>query len=244
MNKLLLITVILLVLLAETFLASSLFSATYNLTGTWNYTLSDNWAYGDLGCDPGSPATGTCSIVQTGDAFTFAYTSGVVCDPIGACSFEGSVDGATYTCSTTDIVDDEGGTVTSTITFTATSATSTGGSGSSYYTHPTDDWQCFWGSNIALIKSDVPPVQYTLTVNTAGGGTVTLDPQGGIYNAGTQVQLTAVPDSGWAFDYWSGDVDGSQNPVMITMDENKTVSTIFIMVRRPTTGILHLLLLD
>jgi len=30
-------------------------------------------------------------------------------------------------------------------------------------------------------------VQYTLTVNTTGSGSVTLDPAGGTYNAGTEV---------------------------------------------------------
>jgi len=69
------------ILLIVLFSATNLYSATYDLTGTWNYTLSGNWAQGDIGCSPGPAASGTCTITQTVDTFTFAYTSGVVCDP-------------------------------------------------------------------------------------------------------------------------------------------------------------------
>lgn len=148
------------VLFFGNFLADGLFAATFDLTGNWNYTLSNNWAVGDMGCSPGPPASGTCTIEQTGDAFTFAYTSGVVCSPPECCTFEGTVDDADYMCSTKDTVDDEGGTVTSTITFTALSATSASGSGISLYTHPSEDWKCQWGNSIFLTKSDdgVPSV--------------------------------------------------------------------------------------
>jgi uncharacterized repeat protein (TIGR02543 family) len=63
---------------------------------------------------------------------------------------------------------------------------------------------------------------------------VTLDPPGGVYDDGTVVTLTAVPDSGWQFDNWSGDLSGSANPTTITMDANKTVTANFSEVG--TTG--------
>jgi len=106
------------------FPAKSLFSATLELTGTWDYTLSNNWAVGGIQCNPGPDASGTCTIEQTGDTFTFAFTSGVVCSPSESCTFEGTINGSVYTGSTTDTVDDEGGSVTSVIVFTASSATS------------------------------------------------------------------------------------------------------------------------
>ena len=73
---------------------------------------------------------------------------------------------------------------------------------------------------------------HTLTVNIDGGGSVTLDPAGGIYSVGTPVQLTAVADLGWVFDYWSGaEIDGSTNIVeTVTMDADKTVTAHFISV--------------
>jgi len=76
----------------------------------------------------------------------------------------------------------------------------------------------------------VPPTQYSLTVNTVGSGSVALDPPGGVYNAGTQVTLTATPATGWSFSGWSGDLSGSANPASLTMDGNKTVTAIFIQV--------------
>jgi len=48
------------------------------------------------------------------------------------------------------------------------------------------------------------PIQYSLTVNTVGLGSV--NTAGGIYDPGTEVQLTPVPDTGWAFNGWSGDL--------------------------------------
>jgi len=140
-------------LLVGLFIAMDLPAATYGLTGTWNYQLSGNWATGDIGCAPGPDAIGTCTINQSGDTFTFVYTSGVVCDPPGSCTFEGTVNEDVYSCSTTEIVDDEGGTATSTIVFTAASATSATGTGSSLYTHPSGKWQCSWGNQITLTKA-------------------------------------------------------------------------------------------
>jgi agmatine deiminase len=78
------------------------------------------------------------------------------------------------------------------------------------------------------------PPQYTLTTNTAGQGSINLDPPGGTYDSGTVVTLTATPDSGWQFDGWSGDLSGSTNPTTITMNSNKTVTATFI--EEGTTG--------
>ena len=92
------------------------------------------------------------------------------------------------------------------------------------------------GSNksVTATFSQIPVQQYTLTVNTVGQGSVTLNPPGGVYNEGTVVTLTAVPDSGWQFDNWSGDLSGSTNPANITMNANKTVTANFSEVG--TTG--------
>ncbi len=219
------------VIFVEVFLAGDLFSATYDLTGNWNYTLSENWAVGGFQCNPGPDASGTCTIEQTGDTFTFAYTSGVVCDPSESCTFEGSVNSAVNTCSTTDIVDDEGGSVTSTIVFTASSATSASGLGNSKYTHPSGLWECEWGSKITLTKADdgVQLTKYSLMVNKIGIGTVILDPAGGIYDSGTIVQLTAVGDPGWRFYNWAGDVNSPDSTsTTVIMDSDKTVTATFL----------------
>ncbi len=78
---------------------------------------------------------------------------------------------------------------------------------------------------------------YTLLVSIepSGAGTVSLNPSGGVYTAGTVVQLTAIPNSGYQFDGWSGNLTGTQNPTTITMNSNKTVTANFSQVTQTYT---------
>ena len=46
------------------------------------------------------------------------------------------------------------------------------------------------------------PVEYTLTVLTAEGGTVSTE--GGTYDEGTEVTITATANEGYRFDGWEG----------------------------------------
>lgn len=69
-----------------------------------------------------------------------------------------------------------------------------------------------------------------LTINHTGLGSVTLDPAGGSYSTGTKVKLTAVPDSGYSFSKWSGNLAGIVNPDSIIMDDYKTVTANFIKI--------------
>jgi len=72
-------------------------------------------------------------------------------------------------------------------------------------------------------------VFYELTAGTepAEGGTITLIPPGGDYFPGTVVTVTANAAVGYAFDHWSGDLTGSNNPETITMDSDYTVTAHF-----------------
>ncbi|MFH1933246.1 MAG: hypothetical protein ABIN18_16855 [Pseudomonadota bacterium] len=69
--------------------------------------------------------------------------------------------------------------------------------------------------------------QCSLTLNTAGSGNVGLDPAGGSYDVGTEVELEALAEPGWQFSGWSGDLTGSSNPATITMCSHKTVTATF-----------------
>jgi hypothetical protein len=66
-----------------------------------------------------------------------------------------------------------------------------------------------------------------LTVNTAGTGTGNVNPAGGVFEEGSDVELTAVPDAGSTFVSWSGDLSGNANPETITMTADKTVTATF-----------------
>ncbi|WP_198517120.1 InlB B-repeat-containing protein [Tenacibaculum sp. SZ-18] len=76
--------------------------------------------------------------------------------------------------------------------------------------------------------------QYTLTLN-ATDGTITPDPAGGTYDDGTSVTLTATPDAGYEFVEWSGDASGTTNPLIITMDADKTITATFAPIQRTLT---------
>jgi uncharacterized repeat protein (TIGR02543 family) len=69
---------------------------------------------------------------------------------------------------------------------------------------------------------------YALMVNVLGSGRVDLNPSGGTYDAGAVVTLTATPAVGYQFAGWSGDLNGSTNPVTIMMTANKNVTAAFI----------------
>lgn len=71
------------------------------------------------------------------------------------------------------------------------------------------------------------PQEYNLTVITQGQGTVTLDPAGGRYASGTEVELSAVPATDWRFAGWSGDLSGAANPASILMTANREVTALF-----------------
>lgn len=67
----------------------------------------------------------------------------------------------------------------------------------------------------------------TCSADPAEGGTVTLNPSGNTYMAGTEVTLTAVPGEGYVFAYWSGDLSGSSSAGSIIMNSDKGVTAHF-----------------
>jgi len=70
---------------------------------------------------------------------------------------------------------------------------------------------------------------YTLgaNANPSNGGTISLSPSQIAYVAGAQVTLTAAPNSGFTFTGWTGDASGSDNPLTVTMNTNKTITANF-----------------
>ncbi len=87
--------------------------------------------------------------------------------------------------------------------------------------------------------------EFTLTVNVIGEGTVIKDPNQATYPYGTTVELTAVPETGWIFDYWDGDLTGSENPDEIVIDGDKVINAYFkeddvapeIKITKPDYGV-------
>jgi uncharacterized repeat protein (TIGR02543 family) len=70
---------------------------------------------------------------------------------------------------------------------------------------------------------------YTLTVISANG-VVVKNPDQLVYNYGDNVELSATANDGFAFDSWSGDANGSTNPITVLMDADKTVTANYILL--------------
>ncbi|MGM0461817.1 MAG: S8 family serine peptidase [Fibrobacterota bacterium] len=67
---------------------------------------------------------------------------------------------------------------------------------------------------------------YTLNLVSENGSVIT-NPDGSSFEEGTEVELTAKPDFGYSFTGWSGDISGSDTPITIIMDSDKTVTANF-----------------
>jgi uncharacterized repeat protein (TIGR02543 family) len=65
-----------------------------------------------------------------------------------------------------------------------------------------------------------------LIINIEGSGSV-LRSLPAPYAFGQEVTLTATPNQGFIFYNWSGDYSGYENPVTITMDQDKTITATF-----------------
>ena len=67
------------------------------------------------------------------------------------------------------------------------------------------------------------PTQYTLTVSAGEGGSVT---NGGTFDEGTEVTITATPDDGNEFIGWEGS-DSTEASLIITLGANTTLNALF-----------------
>ena len=122
----------------------------YDLTGTWNGTLTESLTSGV--CGENSPQTGTVLIVQNGTAITIQFSSGFTCSPAEACEFTGTVDGDTVSASNGGVADDSGGTYTSSFSLVvAADRNSASGTGASSYIGP--GVECYWDTTLEITRS-------------------------------------------------------------------------------------------
>lgn len=71
------------------------------------------------------------------------------------------------------------------------------------------------------------PTQYTLTVTAGEGGSVSTD--GGTYDEGTTVTITATPSEGYRFSGWEGN-DSTSESITITLNSNQTIKALFNLI--------------
>ena len=76
-------------------------------------------------------------------------------------------------------------------------------------------------------KSLINISTYNITINIEGNGIVNISPNKDNYTYGEIVEITAIPDSNWYFDYWTGDISGNNLSCEINMTCNKNVTAHF-----------------
>ncbi len=66
-----------------------------------------------------------------------------------------------------------------------------------------------------------------LTINAEEGGTT--DPEPGVYtyDSGEEETVEAIPDEGYEFVEWTGDVTGTDTTITVTMDTDKEITAVF-----------------
>lgn len=79
----------------------------------------------------------------------------------------------------------------------------------------------------SVTASFAPLTTHTLTLQSDGPGSVVPDPDQALYTLGETVTLTAVPDPGFRFAGWSGDLSGDANPAQLPITGDLTVSARF-----------------
>jgi hypothetical protein len=129
--------------------------------------------------------------------------------------------------------DPEDGDITSSIVRTGTINTSTAGNYTRYY-NVTDSRGGSAPQVTRVVNVSQPTPNYTLTITRPLGGVVNSNVGGigcgatcsAVYQSGTTVVLTAVPQSGWRFVGWTGDCSGT-SICTIVINGSKNVGALF-----------------
>jgi hypothetical protein len=90
------------------------------------------------------------------------------------------------------------------------------------------DYQ-FVAENAALLTAQFEQgAGRTLSVSASDGGTVARFPDAGSYTPGSKVTLVATADPGYKFAGWSGGISGYQNPFILKVWRNMSVTATFV----------------
>lgn len=95
---------------------------------------------------------------------------------------------------------------------------------------------CSKGSTEQVVT---PIITYTLIVTVSSGGIV--DEAGGIYNENTEEVITATANVDFYFSGWSGDASGTDNPLTVLMNRNKSIVANFVASDDDMDGVINAL---
>jgi 3-phytase len=107
--------------------------------------------------------------------------------------------------------------------FVAHDNRNSGGSSSNYKLVPWESIALSVGPGLSIYTGGSQ--EYELSVDVAAGGSVELEPDGGIYGVGMMVKLTAIPEEGFRLKSWSGTADDRSTSTVnyVRVNSNQTV---------------------
>lgn len=83
------------------------------------------------------------------------------------------------------------------------------------------------GEQNAIIRAKFNINSYQLLTSVTGEGNISVNPKLDEYAYGTEIQMKAIPDSGWIFKEWEGHLDGAENPVSIIVEDITEINAVF-----------------
>lgn len=87
-----------------------------------------------------------------------------------------------------------------------------------------------WNNLKLRIRFTLASFSLTVNTNPPGSGSVSVTPapeNAGQYTPGSLVTLTATPTYGYVFTNWTGSVSSTNNPLVVTMNSNRSVTARF-----------------
>lgn len=81
-------------------------------------------------------------------------------------------------------------------------------------------------------------VTYKLSVTVTPDGAGNVNPASGVYDANESVTINVSSSSDYIFDKWSGDCSGSNTPLTLIMDSDKTLTANFVIADSDGDGVL------
>jgi chitinase len=78
------------------------------------------------------------------------------------------------------------------------------------------------------VPSLAAPPGFSIDTPVIGSGSIVLDPNKPTYNRNNIVNVTAVPESGYRFDHWEGDLAGDLNPTTIRVSGDHSIVAVFV----------------
>ena len=88
-------------------------------------------------------------------------------------------------------------------------------------------YSCSTEEEDSVTPVSVAPVEYTLTVSAAEGGTVSTE--GGTYEEGTNITITATANEGYRFIGWEGS-ESTNESLTINLNSDQTIQALFELI--------------